>query len=428
MHATDVSNASRTLLFDIRTCSLVRADCATCSGVPMDLLPEVRPVVGTLRGHRVGRGRRRRRDPGQRHRRRPAGGPVRPGLLRAGHDQEHLRHRLVRAHERGRDLPRAGRRAADHRGLDRCPRGPRPGRTGDGHPLRPRGRHLRDRRGRAVAARRAGDHRRGRPRSDRWPSRSPTPRAWCWSRPSPGWAAPGGIPTPGARWLGITRGTGRAHLARAVVEAMAFQTRDVVDAMTAASGRQVRVAAGRRRRLGHGPAAAAPGRPAGRAGQPAAGAGDDGAGRGLPGRPGRGRLGLVRRHRRQLGARRRGRPDGRPGRGRRRPRPAGVGRGRAAIAAAGPRGLETSRRASDPSRSGRGWVDGAATGAALSSRNRVSTIRANAAAWRLSRARNGFPSRPSTSAMPAPGSGAQTTSAGPPSPRPPGPTTGCPFT
>ncbi|HEY5156043.1 MAG TPA: glycerol kinase GlpK, partial [Acidimicrobiales bacterium] len=39
--------------------------------------------------------------------------------------------------------------------------------------------------------------------------------------------------------LGITRGTGRAHLARAVVEAMAFQTRDVVEAMSAASGRQV---------------------------------------------------------------------------------------------------------------------------------------------------------------------------------------------
>jgi glycerol kinase len=36
--------------------------------------------------------------------------------------------------------------------------------------------------------------------------------------------------------LGLTRGTGRAHLARAVVEAMVWQTRDVVDAMTAASG------------------------------------------------------------------------------------------------------------------------------------------------------------------------------------------------
>jgi glycerol kinase len=36
--------------------------------------------------------------------------------------------------------------------------------------------------------------------------------------------------------VGITRGTTKAHLARAVVEAMAYQTRDVVDAMTAASG------------------------------------------------------------------------------------------------------------------------------------------------------------------------------------------------
>jgi glycerol kinase len=36
--------------------------------------------------------------------------------------------------------------------------------------------------------------------------------------------------------LGITRGTGRAHLARAVVESMAFQTLDVVDAICAASG------------------------------------------------------------------------------------------------------------------------------------------------------------------------------------------------
>jgi len=36
--------------------------------------------------------------------------------------------------------------------------------------------------------------------------------------------------------LGISRGVGRAHLARAVVESMAYQTRDVVDAMTRASG------------------------------------------------------------------------------------------------------------------------------------------------------------------------------------------------
>ena len=39
--------------------------------------------------------------------------------------------------------------------------------------------------------------------------------------------------------LGLTRGTTAAHLARATVESMAFQTRDVVDAMAAASGRTV---------------------------------------------------------------------------------------------------------------------------------------------------------------------------------------------
>jgi glycerol kinase len=39
--------------------------------------------------------------------------------------------------------------------------------------------------------------------------------------------------------IGITRGTTRAHVARAVVEAMGWQTRDVVDAIVAASGRPV---------------------------------------------------------------------------------------------------------------------------------------------------------------------------------------------
>jgi glycerol kinase len=39
--------------------------------------------------------------------------------------------------------------------------------------------------------------------------------------------------------VGITRGTGKAHIARAVVESMAYQVRDVVDAMTAASGTQL---------------------------------------------------------------------------------------------------------------------------------------------------------------------------------------------
>jgi glycerol kinase len=40
--------------------------------------------------------------------------------------------------------------------------------------------------------------------------------------------------------VGITRGTNRAHIARAVVEAMAYQTRDVLEAMGAAAGHPVR--------------------------------------------------------------------------------------------------------------------------------------------------------------------------------------------
>lgn len=39
--------------------------------------------------------------------------------------------------------------------------------------------------------------------------------------------------------LGITRGTGRAHLARAVLESMAYATRDVIDTMRNASGRDL---------------------------------------------------------------------------------------------------------------------------------------------------------------------------------------------
>lgn len=39
--------------------------------------------------------------------------------------------------------------------------------------------------------------------------------------------------------VGLTRGTGRAELARAVVESIALQTRDVVDAMTAAGGLEI---------------------------------------------------------------------------------------------------------------------------------------------------------------------------------------------
>ena len=51
-----------------------------------------------------------------------------------------------------------------------------------------------------------------------------------------GLGAPYWDPYARGAWVGITGGTTKAHLARAVVEAMAYQTRDVVEAMTADAG------------------------------------------------------------------------------------------------------------------------------------------------------------------------------------------------
>ncbi|MFC7330358.1 glycerol kinase GlpK [Marinactinospora rubrisoli] len=51
-----------------------------------------------------------------------------------------------------------------------------------------------------------------------------------------GLGAPDWDPHARGAIFGITRGTGRAHLARATLEAIAFEVRDVVDAMATASG------------------------------------------------------------------------------------------------------------------------------------------------------------------------------------------------
>ena len=107
------------------------------------------------------------RHPGVGHPRRPAGRPVRPGLPRAGADQEHLRHRQLRADERGRPLPRAGR------GLLTTVAWTVEGTAGATYAAR--GLDLRDRRRGAVAARRARPDPRPPPTSARWPRACPTP-------------------------------------------------------------------------------------------------------------------------------------------------------------------------------------------------------------------------------------------------------------
>ena len=96
-HVTDYSNASRTLLFDIRKLAW-DAELCELLGVPPASLPEPLPSA-----HVYGETERvRRQRPGGRHRRRPAGRALRPGLPRARARQEHLRHRLLRAREHGR--------------------------------------------------------------------------------------------------------------------------------------------------------------------------------------------------------------------------------------------------------------------------------------------------------------------------------------
>ena len=81
-HVTDVSNASRTLLMDLRTLRVGRRAAARCFGVPRARAcrrsAARAEVYGTTRGHEGAA----RRHPDRGHGRRPAGGALRPGLLR----------------------------------------------------------------------------------------------------------------------------------------------------------------------------------------------------------------------------------------------------------------------------------------------------------------------------------------------------------
>ena len=102
-------------------------------------------------------------------------------------------------------------------------------------------------------------------------------------------------------FAGLTRYVNAGHIARATLEATAYQSREVVEAMNADSGVDARVAQGRRRHGRQRPADAVPGRPAGRAGDPAEGAGDHVARRRLRRRAGHRLLERGRGPARELG-------------------------------------------------------------------------------------------------------------------------------
>ena len=250
--------------------------------------------------------------PDRRHRRRPAGGALRPGLLRPGRGEGDVRHGHVRPRQprRGAGPPR--RRPADDGG------GGRPGRAAG---VRGRGLGARRRRGDAVAPRRARRDRDRRRRASGSPRASSRPAASTSSLRSRGSARRSGGPTRAALICGLTRGTTRAHLVRAALEAVAHQVADVVDALPLERRRPPR----RRRRERQPVPHAAPGRP------------DRQPGRGRGGRRGdRDRRGRARRaRRRDVVERRRGRVARPP---RRAVRAAdGRRRGRAARATSGAR-------------------------------------------------------------------------------------------
>ena len=94
VHATDPTNASRTLLFDIHS-RRWDPELLRILGVPAAIAPRGAPQLPASSGRRWPapgdpRGRSHRGGRG-----RPAGRPLRPGLLRAGHGEEHLRHRSL---------------------------------------------------------------------------------------------------------------------------------------------------------------------------------------------------------------------------------------------------------------------------------------------------------------------------------------------
>ncbi len=142
VHVTDVSNASRTLLFNIHTLEwddeLLRLldvparDDAGSASLPAKCTAHTDPKLFGARG------------PDRGCRGRSAGGALRPGVLRAGLGEEHLRHGLFHVAQYRRETGAVGKGAAHHRGVD--------GRRGDDLCARRFG--VRRRRRGAMAARR----------------------------------------------------------------------------------------------------------------------------------------------------------------------------------------------------------------------------------------------------------------------------------
>ena len=253
MHATDPTNASRTLLYDIRSNRWDPSCCRLLEVPARSLLPTVKPSSGEF--GRDGPERARGADPDRRRRGRPAGGALRPGVRRARDGEEHVRHRVLPPDVHGADAVALRARAAHHRRVRR---------RRAGRPTRSRGRCSSPARRSSGCATGSGCS--SAPRSPRRSRAVPARTSACtWCPAFVGLGAPYWDPDARGALLGLTRGVTRAHVVRAALESLAYQTRDVADAMIADAGPAARRAPRRRRRRGERLPDAVPGRHARRA-------------------------------------------------------------------------------------------------------------------------------------------------------------------
>ena len=224
-HVTDVTNAGRTMLMNLETLQW-DPSILSAMNVPEAVLPEIRSsaeVYGTAVGQL-------------------AGVPVASALGdqqaavfgQACYDVGTAKNTygtgsFLLLNTGNRPGP-VEERAADDDGLqDR--------RRGAG--LLPGGVDRDHRRPGAVVPRPARHHPYRRRDRDRWRRASRTTAARTSCPPSPACSRPTGAPTRAVSSPGLTRYVTKAHLARAVLEATSWQTREVVDAMYQDSGVQI---------------------------------------------------------------------------------------------------------------------------------------------------------------------------------------------
>ena len=220
--------------------------------MPAQLLPEVRPFGGALR--RDQRGVPWPGLDGDPHRVASRATNRRPSSARTASTRRRGRavpfgYGGLPAHERRRAAQDVAARAALDGGVDARGRDGQHRRPRGAHGVRARGQRLHRRRAGPVAARRPGHHREG--GRGRGARALPVARQRRRSRSVPAPLAGLGARhwRPDARGLiaGITRGTTKAHLARAALEAIALQNVDLLRAMQGRRGARHRRACARRR-------------------------------------------------------------------------------------------------------------------------------------------------------------------------------------